>query len=65
MTVTLTYLEHHCSGHDGCGDTVMTDQGEQIRKTFLRVDGKPVFVGTKQEALDYAAAHGIEVPDGA
>ena len=65
MTVTLTYLEHHCSGHQGCGDIVSTDQGDQVRKTFLRVDGKPIFVGTKAAALAYAAARGLEVPDGA
>lgn len=64
MTATLTYLIHRCTEHTPCGDVLEQTGSTLVRKTFLRVDGKPVFVGTKADALKYATDHGYEVADG-
>lgn len=59
MTVTLKILEHYCIGHPGeCGDMIAHNK---VRKAFLYVDGKPVYRGTEQGALDYAKERGLEV----
>lgn len=65
MTATLTYLEHYCSEYAPCGDVLEQSPlgATLVRKTFLRVNGKPVFVGTRADALAYAAAHDYEVTE--
>lgn len=64
MKATLTYLIHRCTESEPCGDVLESGPSTLVRKTFLRVNGKPVFAGTKQAALDYSASHGLEVQDG-
>ena len=63
MIATLKYITHRCTERECCGDVLEVTGSTLVRKTFLYVDGKPKYRGTKQGALDYAKEHGLEVQD--